>query len=168
MCAFLYTICVLALWVNSFPIHTRQPSNGCMCYCQSTVYPREIYSMACLDSEKYVNIYNTQAYMHKEPLNSLFSELHSKWYLPLCSFLRYLGSLRLFFTLVQAFLLLFLPRQCFQNKAAVSESKPHLVRANARQKYKAPGLRKFLTTLFPKQKIFISIFYKFNIIILYI
>lgn len=110
---------------------------------QRKVPAREIYSTACLDSEKYVNIYNTCTYMHEEPL--IFSQLHSEWYLPLCSFYnRYLGSLRLFFTLVQAFLLLFLPPLCFQNKAAVSESMPHLVKANAREKHKAPGFTKFL------------------------
>lgn len=60
-------------------------------------------------------------------------------------FLWYLGSLRLFFTLV----LPFLPPLCFQNKAPVSES--HLVRATP-IKHKAPGLRKFLAMLHPKQK----------------
>lgn len=43
----------------------------------------------------------------------------------------------------------------FQNKAAVSESMLHLVKANAREKHKAPGLTKFLTTLFPKQPFWI-------------
>lgn len=93
--------------------------------------------------------------MHEEPLNSLSSQLHSEWHLPLYSFYgRYLGSLRLFFTLIRAFLL-FLPPSCFQNKAALSESMPHLVKANAREKHKAPGFTKFLTTLFPKQPFWI-------------
>lgn len=91
----------------------------------------------------------------QEPPNSLFSQLQVVS--PAMFFLRYLGSLRLFFTLVQAYLF-FLPPLCFQNKAAVSESMPHLVKANAREKHKAPGFTKFLTTLFPKQP-FLDIFY---------
>lgn len=74
---------------------------------------------------------------------------------PATFFLRYLGSLRLFFTLVRSFL----PPSCFQNKAPVSESMPHLVRATP-VKHKAPGLRKFLTTLHPKQQCLFSFFPK--------
>lgn len=146
---------------HSHSYQTAKHKQWCVCVCtrarERYTRERDLLHTACLDSEKYVHVYDTCTYMHEEPLNnSLSSQLHSEWYLPLFSFYGWcLGSLRLFFTLIQAFLLLFLPPSCFQNKAAVSESMLHLVKANAREKHKAPGLTKFLTTLFPKQPFWI-------------
>ncbi len=115
----------------------------CVCFCARAIerFTRErgLLHTACLDSEKCVNIYDTCVHTCTRNHWTTVSP-HSST--PLVS--PAIFFLRSVFGKSPPFLhthsgLLFLPPSCFQNKAAVSESMPHLVKANAREKHKAPG-----------------------------